>query len=89
MDKARDEVLKEARGKIVTETDISFGSYPGREIVADSAIRDPRVYDGLLRARLFLVNARIYIVETYAHNQNWGDTMSTMEPFLNSFYIEQ
>lgn len=29
--------------------------------MADSAGREARVYDGLLRARLFLVNDRIYI----------------------------
>src|SRR5215510_9169260 len=59
LDNARDLLLSKRNGKLISEADISFGKYPGREFKA-------RVDGGTLRSRTYIVNKRMYIVMALA-----------------------
>jgi len=55
LDNARDGVLGDINGKAISETDISFGKYAGRELKA-------KVDGGLMRSRTYIVNQRMYML---------------------------
>jgi len=54
LDNARDLILSRRNGKLISETDISFGKYPGRELKA-------KIDGGTLRSRTYVVNHRMYM----------------------------
>src|SRR4030095_15154425 len=54
LDNARDLLLSRRNGKSISEADISFGKYPGRELKA-------KIDEGMLRSRTYVVNQRMYM----------------------------
>ena len=86
---AQDDSLKESRGKLQVEQEIALGEFPGRYIVADSALRDSvkGIYDGTYKARIYLVGNRLYRVTTYVFNENWSHRLETMDDYLASFEL--
>lgn len=87
LDKARDEALQDAAGVLIAEQNISLHTYPGRDIVADSYLKGAGE-KGTYKVRVYLVSNRLYRIATYVFNENWGNRMSTMDPFLDSFFLD-
>jgi hypothetical protein len=87
LDKARDEALQDAEGVLIAEQNISLHATPGRDIVADSYLKGDG-QKGTYKARVYLKGNRLYRIATYVFNANWGNRMSTMDPFLDSFYLD-
>lgn len=89
LDATRDHVLQNEHAVLIDEKDISSNNlYPGRSITADAAMRGTGGFDGTYEARIYLVNNRIYCIAAKVYEENWGDRMSMMDPFLESLYID-
>jgi hypothetical protein len=89
LDQARHDALAEAFGTLKEETEIAVNGYPGRHIVADSALKSGGMEkpDGRYKASVFLVGNRVYRVATYVFNANWGGNLEKMDEFLRSFML--
>jgi hypothetical protein len=91
LEEAQDNALIESRsrGGLRLEQDISLDGFPGRYLVADSALRDSvrGIYDGAYKARIYLVGNRLYRVTTYVFNENWNNRLQTMDDYLASFEL--
>ena len=55
LDNGRDLMLSRRNGKLISETNISFGKYPGRELKA-------KIDGGMARLRMYVVNQRMYML---------------------------
>lgn len=55
LDNGRDLMLSSKNGKLIGETNISFGKYPGRELKA-------KIDEGTMRLRMYAVNQRMYML---------------------------
>jgi TonB family protein len=55
LNNARDLMLSKRNGKLISETEISFGKYAGRELKA-------KVDGGVMRSRTYIVNQRMYML---------------------------
>ncbi|HLK24582.1 MAG TPA: hypothetical protein VKT30_07980 [Caulobacteraceae bacterium] len=73
-----DEVVQSANGTYKSATNISLGKVPGREILVDRGQDPPE------RARIFVVNGRVYQVITQTP-EGEDDTPATK--FLQSFHL--
>lgn len=89
LDQARHEALASAFGILKKETEITLNGYPGRHIIADSALRTSGMEkpDGAYKARVFLVGNRVYRIATYVFNNNSMDDFEKMDVFLESFIL--
>ena len=89
LDRARNEALTDAFGTLREEIEISLNGYPGRHIIADSALRTSGMEkpDGTYKARVFLVDNRVYKIATYVFNDNSVDDFEKMDIFLQSFVL--
>jgi hypothetical protein len=80
LDGARDGAVKNSQGRLINETDIVLGTYPGRELNVESS-------DGtnVMRAHLFVVKERLYqvIVITAKGRASSPD----LKKFLDSFQL--
>src|SRR5262245_29719730 len=80
LDNARDLLLSKRNGKLISEADISFGKYPGRELKA-------KVAGGTMRSRTYIVNKRMYIVMALAQGDDTSKQLDSkkVDDFLGSF----
>src|SRR5215470_3873813 len=80
LDNARDLLLSKRNGKLISEADISFGKYPGRELKA-------KIDGGALRSRTYIVNERMYIVMALAPGDDTSKQLDSkkVDDFLGSF----
>src|SRR5215813_3445172 len=80
LDNARDLLLSRRNGKLISESDISFGKYPGRELKA-------KFDGGTLRSRTYIVNKRMYIVMAMAPGDDTSKQLDSkkVDDFLGSF----
>src|SRR5262245_33427756 len=80
LDNARDLLLSKRNGKLISEADISFGKYPGRELKA-------KVDGGTLRSRTYIVIKRMYIVMAVAPGDDTSKQLDSkkVDDFLGSF----
>src|SRR5262245_15954725 len=80
LDNARDLLLSRRNGKSISETDISFGKYPGRELKA-------KIDEGMLRSRTYVVNQRMYMVMAIASGDDASKQLDSkkVDDFLGSF----
>ena len=80
LDNARDLLLSRRNGKLISEADISFGKYPGRELKAE-------VDGGALRSRTYIVNKRMYLVMAMAPGDDTSKQLDSkkVDDFLGSF----
>jgi hypothetical protein len=73
LDGARDGMLQNVKAKLTGESSVTLqGKYPGREVQAEI----PNV-SGVIRARIFLVNGRLYQVATIGNSEWVNSTEST------------
>ncbi|HEV2663323.1 MAG TPA: hypothetical protein VG324_00320, partial [Blastocatellia bacterium] len=80
LDNARDLLLSRRNGKLISEADISFGKYPGRELKA-------KVDGGMLRSRTYVVNQRMYMVMAIAAGDDISKQLDSkkIDDFFGSF----
>jgi|RhiMetdeSRZDD1v2_1073273.scaffolds.fasta_scaffold37393_3 TonB family protein len=80
LDNARDLLLSKRNGKLISEADISFGKYPGRELKAT-------IDGGMLRSRTYIVNKRMYLVMALAPGDDTSKQLDSkkVDDFLGSF----
>lgn len=77
---ARDLMLNNRNGKLISETDISYGKYPGREVKA-------QLDGGIMRLRVYIVNQRMYLLMVMAPGDDKSKQLESKkaEDFLGSF----
>jgi TonB family protein len=80
LDNARDLLLSRRNGKSISEADISFGKYPGRELKA-------KIDEGMLRSRTYVVNQRMYMFMAIASGDDTSKQLDSkkVDDFLGSF----
>jgi len=83
LNNARDSMLASINGKLVLETRKSLEDYPGRELVVDMKKADGT--DGFMKARLYLVNNRLYQLMVIAGTVD--ASAETITQFLDSFKL--
>jgi hypothetical protein len=83
LDGARNGMVGNTQGRLVSETNISLSGYPGRELVIEvwSEDRPPATFKG----RLFMVKNRLYQVTVVAPRGKAGD--QAIDDFLQSFKL--
>jgi len=79
-DGVRDEFIKDAGGKLASESSLSLDGYPGREIKV-------HLFRGELRLRLFLVGDRLYIVSLTNLDKVSESDAETPNKFFGSFKL--
>src|SRR5262245_10676375 len=77
---ARDLMLNNRNGKLISETDVSFGKYPGRELKA-------KFDGGMIRLRSYVVNQRMYMLMVMAPGDDKSKQLESKKAndFLDSF----
>ena len=82
LDGARDLTLSQAAGKLISDTEISYGKFPGRDW---KALTDR----GLIRTRMYLVHNRMYALQAVLPEsaENEEGTQKAVNRFLNSFKL--
>jgi TonB family protein len=82
LDNARDLLLSRSNGKLISETDISFGKYRGRELKA-------KFDGGMLRSRTYIVNHRMYMFMAMAQGDDTSKRLDSkkVDDFLGSFKL--
>jgi hypothetical protein len=80
LDDSRDSAISNTGAKLIKETPISLGVYPGREMQAESP-------DGtiIVHARTFLVKNRVYTVQVVAYKQKFSPESNSR--FFDSFKV--
>jgi hypothetical protein len=80
LDNSRDLMLSRREGKLISEKDISFGKYPGRELSA-------KIGGGSLRSRTYIVNQRMYLLMAIAPGDDQSKQLESkkVDDFLGSF----
>jgi hypothetical protein len=73
-----DEMVQSSEGTVTSSANVAIGNVIGRDITIDRG-RDPTE-----RARVFVVNRRVYQVITQSPQ---GSDQSDVVPFLNSFHL--
>ena len=81
-DSSRDGAVANLEGKLVSESDIKLGDYPGREIRIG-------VEDGkqVFRARVYLVDRRLYQVVVFGSKE--AATSKQADKFFDSFKLAE
>ena len=79
-DGVRDEFIKEAGGKLASESPLSVDGHPGREIKV-------HLFRGELRLRLFLVGDRLYILSLTNLDKGSESDEETPNKFFGSFKL--
>ena len=80
---ARDGMVSNVNGKLVLETKITLGKYPGREVVVDLKLDND--IDGTVKSRMYLVENRMY--QTQVITTKGAVSMQTISDFLDSFQL--
>jgi TonB family protein len=82
LDNARDLLVSRRNGKLISEADISFGKYPGRELKA-------KVDGGMVRSRTYIVNKRMYMVMALTPGEDTSKQLDSkkVDDFLGSFKL--
>lgn len=89
LNRARDEDLETEIATLISEQDITLrGIYSGRLVIAQAAMRGLGNYHGTYKMRIYIADHRLYWVSAKVYEENWDNRMITIDPFLESFYIE-
>jgi len=88
LDRGSNEALLDARARLISESDITMNqTILGRALIGEADMRGMG-YDGTYKTRLYLAGNRLYTIAASVYNENWGNRMELIDPFLNSFTIE-
>jgi TonB family protein len=82
LDGSRDMILSKGRAKLISEKEILFKKYPGREITA-------RIDLGIVRLRVYLVHQRFYMLMVASQDANDTKQLESEQAgrFLDSFQL--
>ena len=80
-DTLRDQFIKQAEGKLASESSMSMDGHPGRDIKA-------HMFGGELRLRMFLVGDRLYLLSLMKVDKAF-ESEETANKFLTSFKLIQ
>jgi hypothetical protein len=83
LDGARNGAVSNARGKLVSETKVSLGDNPGRELVIDAV--SPHELAVTIKGRLFMVKNRLYQIMVVSPRGEAGAAGN--DAFLKSFKL--
>lgn len=84
LDGARDGAVSNVNGKLVSETNITLGDHPGREVIIEARAEDRP--PAIIKSRMFMVKNRLYQVTTVASRGRAGD--KELDNFLRSFKLQ-
>jgi hypothetical protein len=85
-DKARDGMLANVKGTLVSEKPISLGRYPGREVKISGKYDDGTEF--ISRCRVFDVDKRIYMVQfIFKKADDNSDAAAKATKFFDSFKV--
>ena len=84
LDGARDGAVSNVNGKLVSETNITLGDHPGREVIIEARAEDRP--PAIIKSRMFMVKNRLYQVTTVASRGRAGD--KALDDFLQSFKLQ-
>lgn len=85
LDKGRDGMVSAVDGTLLSETEISLGGYPGREIKIAAKSNG---FDLLVRARVYHVGNRIYVLQHMTTKQNDTPAIAAKTArFFDSFKV--
>jgi hypothetical protein len=98
-DAARDRMVRLINGTLITETTISLGDYPGRELkivttlpASNSAVgeKTAKGVEYMLRARLYEADKRVYVLQLISPKSLESDALSAKATkYFDSFQVVQ
>lgn len=87
-DQARSEILQDLHVKVETQQRVVVqDNYPALELFGQVDMRGMG-YDGTFKARIIVVDQRIYLVVMSVYNENWCNCLHQMDQVVDSLYIE-
>ena len=88
LDQAQSEVIGDIHVKIETQQRVAVqDTYPALELFGQVDMRGMG-YDGTFRARIILVESRIYLVVMSVYHEDWCNCLDQMDQVVDSLYIE-
>lgn len=85
---SRDELVSELRLKFDTEQKILIEkSYPAVLLTGQADMRGVG-YDGVFKARIILVEKRIYLVIMTVYSSNWCNCLHQIDQVVDAFYVD-
>lgn len=89
LEQALSELVRDLHMKIETQQRVAVqDTYPAHELFGQVNMRGMG-YDGTFKARIILVEQRIYLVVMSVYHENWCDCLHQMDQVVDSLYIEQ
>lgn len=96
-DAARDGMVKQVKGTLISETAISLGGYPGRELKVSAKPAPAQLAEGakpaeeveyIVRARYYEVDKRVYVLQIIFPKSLDGDAVSAKAAkYFDSFQV--
>lgn len=88
LDQARGEMMREVRVKIdEQQKELAQDTYPSLVLSGQEDMRGMG-YDGTFKARMILVNSRIYLIVMSVYHENWCNCLHQINQVVDSLYIE-
>jgi len=88
LDQAQSEVIGDIHVKIETQQRVAVqDTYPALELFGQVDMRGMG-YDGTFKARIILVDQRIYLVVMSVYHEDWCNCLRQMDQVVDSLYIE-
>ncbi len=85
LDKARDGMVDAIKGTILSEHEISFGSYPGRDLRV--SLKDPAGVEYVIHTRFYDIERRVYIVQFIMPKSNESASEKATSKYFDSFQV--
>ena len=88
LDQALSELVRDLHAKIETQQGVVVqDTYPALEFFGQVDMRGMG-YDGTFRARIILVDQRIYLIVMSVYHEDWCNCLHQMDQVVDSLYIE-
>lgn len=88
LDQAQSEVIGDIHVKIETQQRVAVqDTYPAHELFGQVDMRGMG-YDGTFRARIILVDQRIYLIVMSVYHEDWCNCLEQVDQVVDSLYIE-
>ena len=88
LDQARDEMMRELRVKIDAQRkELAQDIYPSLVLSGQLDMRGMG-YDGTFKARVILVNSRIYLIIMSVYRENWCNCLEQVDQVVDSLNID-
>jgi hypothetical protein len=88
LDQAQSEVIGDIHVKIETQQRVAVqDTYPALELFGQVDMRGMG-YDGTFKARMILVDERLYLIVMSVYHEDWCNCLHQMDQVVDSLYIE-